>query len=199
MAALLGLAVAACSPARAPAGRAPGAAGTGTPASGREAPGPTPSGLAAGRTGLPGTSAPGPGSPGSVAPSPGPTEPGPSPTPFDAPWESTVPVEAAVSPACVLRGATATVTVRTVPKGAVAYHAIYAGSHGGAPPPFGSGYGGNASGFANGEGVYRDTWTVSAQAPVGPARVDVVVSDGRGFGYAGPGFYVAAARGQCPA
>ena len=120
-----------------------------------------------------------------------------SPAPMELPWESTVYVEAVISPACVLRGGIATITVRTVSQAAIAYHAIYAGTHGGAPPPYGSGYGGNASGFADKQGRWNSSWTVRADAPVGPARADVVVSDGQAWGYDDPPFTVAGASGTC--
>lgn len=120
-----------------------------------------------------------------------------SPAPMELPWESTVYVEAVISPACVLRGGIATITVRTVSQAAIAYHAIYAGTHGGAPPPYGSGYGGNASGFADKKGRWSSSWTVRADAPVGPARADVVVSDGQAWGYDDPPFTVAGPSGAC--
>jgi hypothetical protein len=149
-----------------------------------------------------GTSSPGtPGTPAgggtAYTPPPGPDTPGPSPSPETFDWTSTVPVQGTVTPGCVRRGGTARISVVTVPKGAVGYHAIYAGTKGGAPPPFGYGYGGDGRGFANGEGHYTDTWVVSPNAPVGPARVDVVVADGDNFGYDGPGFAVAGLDGTC--
>ena len=120
-----------------------------------------------------------------------------SPSPMELPWESTVYVESVISPSCVRRGGLATITVRTVSQAAIAYHAIYAGTHGGAPPPYGSGYGGNASGFADRQGRWNSTWTVRADAPVGPARADVVVSDGQAWGYDDPPFTVAGPSGRC--
>lgn len=120
-----------------------------------------------------------------------------SPSPMELPWESTVYVDAVISPACVLRGGLATITVSTVSQAAIAYHAIYAGTHGGAPPPYGSGYGGNDKGFADKQGRWKNSWTVRADAPPGPARADVVVSDGRAWGYDDPPFWVADASGHC--
>jgi len=120
-----------------------------------------------------------------------------SPAPMELPWEDTVYVEAVISPACVLRGGVATITIRTVSQAAIAYHAIYAGTHGGAPPPYGSGYGGNASGFADTKGRWNSSWTVRADAPPGPARADVVVSDGKAWGYDDPPFMVAGPSGKC--
>lgn len=96
------------------------------------------------------------------------------PTPGPAAWS--VPVDAAVSPDCVRAGGVMSIEVVTRPDAAVAYHAIYHGEQAGAPPPVGQGHGGNGGGMADGNGVYRDTWSVSPNAPVGPARIDVVVA-----------------------
>lgn len=89
------------------------------------------------------------------------------------------------------------IVVRTQPKYAVAYNAEYAGTKGGAPPPYGSGYGGNDKGYPNPDGVYRSSWVVSPQAPAGPARVDVIVADGEAWGYDNPDFAVAGPSGTC--
>jgi hypothetical protein len=120
-----------------------------------------------------------------------------SPSPISFPWTSTVPVDAVITPACVRRGGVATITVRTVSRAAVAYDAVYAGTKGGAPPPYGSGYGGNDKGFADVRGNWSNTWVVAPNAPVGPARADVVVTDGREFGYDDPPFAVAGPSGTC--
>jgi hypothetical protein len=134
----------------------------------------------------------------SAKPSPGrsPTA-NPSPSPPDFPWDSTLPVEATLSPVCVSPGGTMSIVVQTRPGFAVAYNAEYAGTHGGAPPPYGSGYGGNDKGYANPDGVYRSTWVVSPQATVGPARVDVIVANGEAWGYDNPDFAVAGPSGRC--
>jgi hypothetical protein len=121
----------------------------------------------------------------------------PSPSPPDFPWESTLPVEATVTPVCVLPGGTMSLVVQTRPKYAVAYNAEYAGTKGGGSPPYGYGYGGNDKGYANPDGVYRSSWVVSPQAPVGPARVDVIVADGEFWGYDNPDFAVAGPSGRC--
>jgi hypothetical protein len=121
----------------------------------------------------------------------------PSPSPVDFPWESTLPVEARVTPVCVLPGGTMNLFVQTRPKYAVAYNAVYAGTKGGGPPPYGYGYGGNDKGYANPDGVYRSSWVVSPQAPAGPARVDVIVADGEAWGYDNPDFAVAGSSGRC--
>jgi hypothetical protein len=101
-------------------------------------------------------------------------------------------------PACVIRGGSATITVQTEPKAGVAYHAVYAGTKGGAVPPYGYGYGGNDKGFADDKGRYSSRWAVRDDAPVGPARADVVVGNGDDFGYDDPPFYVAASEPGCP-
>ncbi|MGH2785985.1 MAG: hypothetical protein ACRDJ1_12040 [Actinomycetota bacterium] len=150
-------------------------------------------------TPTPGTSAPASPASGSD-PSPSPTDPGASPAPLDpSTIDDDVPVEAFISPFCVVRGGTAKITINTQPKNAVAYHAVYAGTKGGAPPPFGYGYGGDDRGHADGEGVYTSTWVVRIDAPVGPARADVIAADGESFGYDDPPFYVAASSADCPA
>jgi endonuclease YncB( thermonuclease family) len=89
--------------------------------------------------------------------------------------EKELPITAAVTPACVARGGTATLRVTTVPKAAIAYVAIYAGEKSGAAPPWGEGHGGNDKGESNHEGRWVNSWTVSLTAPTGPARVMLVV------------------------
>jgi hypothetical protein len=107
-------------------------------------------------------------------------------------------VASEVTPACVTPGGRATVTVKTEPNIAVAYHAMYAGSRGGATPPYGSGYGGNDKGMTDGEGRYSSSWIVSPQAPPGPARLDVIVAaPGDRWGYDDPPFRVADSSGRC--
>ncbi len=86
-----------------------------------------------------------------------------------------LPITAAITPACVLPGAVATLNVTTVPKAALAYVAIYAGEKSGAAPPWGEGYGGNDKGETNHEGRWVNSWTVALNAPTGPARVMLVV------------------------
>ncbi len=120
-----------------------------------------------------------------------------SPSPFETPWTPEIPVESFVQPSCIRPGGKATLTVQTTPKAGIAYHALYAGTKGGAPPPFGSGYGGNDKGFVNDDGRYVSSWIVSPEAPAGPARVDVIVGwDGK-WGYDDPPFWVADASGRC--
>jgi hypothetical protein len=145
-------------------------------------------------------------SPGPTLPVPAQTQPAPratqavvnpSPSPPQFEWESTLPVEATLSPLCVRPGGTMSIVVQTRPKYAVAYNAEYAGTQGGAPPPYGAGYGGNDKGYPNPDGVYRSSWVVSPQAPAGPARVDVIVADGEAWGYDNPDFAVAGPSGTC--
>lgn len=148
----------------------------------------------------PGGTAPQPPPTGWPSPSPGKNylDPTSSPQPFSAPWTPEVPVDATVSPACIRPGGTASLSVKTEPRAGVAWHAIYAGSRGGAQPPFGSGYGGNDKGFTDEQGRYSATWAVSAQAPPGPGRVDVVVGTAEDkWGYDDPPFWIADSSGNC--
>ena len=85
-------------------------------------------------------------------------------------------INASVSPSCVRAGGTATVTVVTAPRAAVGYVAEYAGRKSGAAPPFGYGYGGNAGGYTDQSGGWTQTWTIRADAPIGPANVIVAVA-----------------------
>jgi hypothetical protein len=109
-----------------------------------------------------------------------------------------VPVESSVSPACVDRGGSVTLTVNTEPKAAIGFQAVYSDGRGGGGAPFGAGYGGNDKGIASGRGTFNATWVVSPEAPVGAGRVDVVVGYRGEFGYDGPHFAVADAKGNCP-
>ena len=108
-----------------------------------------------------------------------------------------VPVTASVSPTCVLPGGVATLRVSTDPGAMVIYNAIYSDGGGGAVPPYGKGYGGNAGGSADQNGSYASSWTVSPKAPSGPAKVDVVAGSGGTFGRAKPKFAVADLTGHC--
>jgi hypothetical protein len=110
------------------------------------------------------------------------SSPGPERT--DAPAASATPpptehpfaFAAELSATCVRHGEQVTIEVRTEPDASVAYHAVYAGEEGGAVPPFGEGHGGNGGDPADARGRYADTWVVGPDAPVGPARVDVVAA-----------------------
>lgn len=86
-----------------------------------------------------------------------------------------LPITATVTPSCVFPGTAVTLRVTTKPNAAIAYVAIYNGDKSGAAPPWGEGYGGNDKGDADGSGKWSSTWTVSATAPSGPARVMLVV------------------------
>jgi hypothetical protein len=133
--------------------------------------------------------------PKNVEPSPA----GTGPSPVALPWSPSpdVPVEGTLSPTCVRRGGTVTLKVHTRPKAAVAYVAVYSDSGNGAPKPFGNGYGGNDKGFSTPDGDYVSAFTVSFDAPSGPARVDVIVGWENKWGYDGPTFAVAGSNGAC--
>lgn len=119
----------------------------------------------------------------------------PGPSPFAFPWAREIPTKASIAPRCVPPGGRLAIEVVTQAGAAVAYQAVYADSGGGGSPPFGAGYGGNASGFADEAGRYRSAWTVSPGAPAGPGRVDVVVGHRGRWGYGGPTFEVAGTAG----
>lgn len=111
--------------------------------------------------------------------------------------DTTVPVTAVVRPECVVRGTAATLEVNTNPEASIAWHARYAGNEGGAEPPFGEGHGGDGSGKADASGHYRSQWTVSPDAPTGPARVDVVVGWEGEWGFDDPVFHVVDEATDC--
>jgi hypothetical protein len=121
------------------------------------------------------------------------------PSPVVLPWTPSpnVPVDATVSPVCVKRGGLIKLEVQTRPSAGVAYQAVYADNGGGAPKPYGKGYGGNDKGTSTPTGVFTSAWTVSLNAPVGPARVDVIVGWNNAWGYDGPTFTVAGPDGRC--
>ncbi|HWL37273.1 MAG TPA: hypothetical protein VNQ77_13910 [Frankiaceae bacterium] len=85
--------------------------------------------------------------------------------------EKELPIEASISPACVPAGGLATLTVKTLPKTTLAFVAVYNGEKSGAAPPWGEGYGGNDKGEASADGSWTISWTVTPNAPHGPARV----------------------------
>ncbi|MFP5308922.1 MAG: hypothetical protein ACLGIR_05020 [Actinomycetes bacterium] len=123
------------------------------------------------RTDAPAASATTPGPAGDDTPS----SPAPAPAP-PPPTEHPFAFAAELSATCVRHGEQVTIEVRTEPDASVAYHAVYAGEEGGAVPPFGEGHGGNGGDPADARGRYADTWVVGPDAPVGPARVDVVAA-----------------------
>lgn len=119
------------------------------------------------------------------------------PPPADLPWtpDPSVRADAVLTPVCIERGGRMTLELHTEPEAGVAYQAVYADGRGGAQEPYGGGYGGNDKGMAEPDGSFSSAWLVSPSAPVGRARVDVIIGyDGR-WGYAGPEFRVAPAGG----
>lgn len=89
-----------------------------------------------------------------------------------------VPVEVSLTPTCVTPGGTLTVTVHTAPRTGVLYLAHYSDGASGAEEPIGAGYGGNGGGYADADGRFEESWTVSPQAPTGPGRLEVVTASG---------------------
>lgn len=124
---------------------------------------------------------------------------GTGPSTVALPWtpDPNVPVDAQVSPLCVTRGTLVRLTVQTRPKAGIAWQAVYSDGAGGAPKPYGGGYGGNDKGFSDGQGRYTSSWVVSPTAPSGPGRVDVIVGWNETWGYDGPTFAVAGSDGNC--
>lgn len=111
--------------------------------------------------------------------------------PAIVPFEPRTEVKATLVPLCITPGGSMTLSVEVQPKSSVAFQAIYSNNWSGADPPYGGGYGGNDGGFTDDTGRYLANWTVSADAPLGPARVDVYVAVSNvGQGYAGIDFRV---------
>lgn len=116
----------------------------------------------------PGDPSPMPGSPGSEQPSA--EAAGPTMEQYDD-----FPITVTLSSTCVEQGGELTVLVDAGRKHTgVVYIAIYHGEESGAPPPYGDGHGGNSGDMTDDDGFYEDTWVVSPDAPVGPARVEVM-------------------------
>jgi hypothetical protein len=116
----------------------------------------------------------------------------------DFPYETPVKVSSSVAPQCVARGDTIELSVKTPPKAALAYQAVYSDGQSGAGAPFGAGYGGNDKGYADDSGNYSSSWTIGPTAPYGRARVDVYVGFEGEWGIAHSRFAVADENGKCP-
>jgi hypothetical protein len=117
---------------------------------------------------------------------------------MDFPYKTPVAVEAVLDPTCVERGDRVTLEVSSEPEAAIVYNAVYSDGFGGSGPPFGKNYGGNDKGYTSDDGTYESFWVVSLDAPVGRARVDVVIGYEGEWGYDGPHFAVADEAGDCP-
>jgi hypothetical protein len=119
------------------------------------------------------------------------------PLPFTP--DPAIPVRASVSPTCIERGKTITLTVKTESRAVVAYLAIYSDNGTGAGKGYGKDYGGNDGGNADENGLYTSSWEVSLKAPPGPARVDVYVTSRvePRQNHAGVPFVVADDSGNC--
>lgn len=109
-------------------------------------------------------------------------EPQASPTSTFNPYASDIPLTVSVTPTCVFRGGSVTITVDTEPEVVIGYEAFYSDGKSGSPEPYGAGYGG-VNGARSETGQYADSWTVSREAPTGPGRVDVFVGRGDKWGY----------------
>lgn len=122
----------------------------------------------------------------------------PGPPPIKFPYKNEVPIDSVVEPSCVARGQKITLKVQTKPKAGIAYQAMYADGNAGTAPPFGKGYGGNDKGYSSDGGAFESSWVLSADAPPGPARVDVFVGYSGKWGYDHPHFAVSDSDGNCP-
>lgn len=120
------------------------------------------------------------------------------PKPMEFPYETELDISAEVVDPCVRPGDEVVIRAEGPPEAATVYQAVYSDGKAGSPPPFGAGYGGNDKGYTSKEGEYLSTWTLSPTAPVGPARVDVIMGFDGKWGYAAPHFAVADADGSCP-
>lgn len=90
-----------------------------------------------------------------------------------------VPLEISLEPSCVKPGDTMTVTVQTAPRVGVLYLAYYSDEQSGAKEPIGAGYGGNGGGYAEDDGGFQESWSVSDDAPTGPGYLKVVTVSGK--------------------
>lgn len=120
------------------------------------------------------------------------------PRELDFPEKNKVPAKAKLSTQCVDRGGRVHLSVESPAEAAVAYQTVYSDDQAGSPPPYGAGYGGNDGGEANKLGHYESFWIVSATAPPGRARVDVIVGHDNKWGYTSVRFAVADSDGSCP-
>lgn len=120
------------------------------------------------------------------------------PPPIDFPYKNELTIQSSVSPVCVLPGESIDISIKGPPESGVAYQAVYSDGWSGSAPPFGAGYGGNEGGYADSDGEFAGSWTVSPSAPPGRARVDVFVGAQGKWGYAESRFAVADSDGDCP-
>lgn len=95
---------------------------------------------------------------------------------------------------CARPGDLQTIVISTDPKAGVVYDAVYANGKYGASKDY---YGGNNGGQTDGNGTWRDSWTIGAGAPRGPVRVDVLGITRKGRGYAAAWFAIGDASGRC--
>lgn len=120
------------------------------------------------------------------------------PRSLDFPHETKLRMTATVAPLCASPGDEMTLKVTAPPEAGIVWQAVYSDDLGGADPPFGGGYGGNDKGYADEDGRYESSWTISPTAPAGAARVDVIGGHRAKWGYEKPRFAVADAKGRCP-
>jgi hypothetical protein len=118
----------------------------------------------------------------------------PSPTP-SAPFPTAFDVAARFGSACIRPGERQTITITTLSKTSVAYHATYSDGKNAFDPGY---YGGNNGGVTDANGRWTDSWVVGAGAPPGRVKVDVVAQGNGGTrGYTLVFFDVADSVGKC--
>jgi hypothetical protein len=118
----------------------------------------------------------------------------PSATP-SAPFPTAFDVSARFGTTCIRPGERQTITITTLSKISVAYHATYSDGKNAFDPGY---YGGNNGGVTDAQGRWTDSWVVAAGAPPGRVKVDVVAQGNGGTrGYTVVFFDVAGSSGKC--
>lgn len=121
----------------------------------------------------------------------------------EEPSAAATPVSAELAHDCVPPGGTQTITITSEPKTAVGYQTVYSdGTKGSGEKTFSDpdgkeGYGGNNGGLTDESGRWKDTWTVSVEAPEGPVEVAVFAMGREEMGGAVAKFEIADTLGSC--
>jgi hypothetical protein len=111
------------------------------------------------------------------------------------PYKKTLDITAELAESCVRPGGSQSITIRTEPYAGVGYDTMYSDYLTGMMEGH---YGGNSAGFTDGDGIYKDTWVITPNAPAGEAIVLVLGShDEGGMGETKATYKVADALGKC--